>query len=121
MVRGGSWLNTEVNLASSATDSLPPYYTAGSGNVGFRVAGIPASDAGDFRITGLEKTATTFTIRFQGAAGRTDWKVTASTDLVTFGIDETASSTITEATPGSYEAVVDLVGKPANYFLRIER
>jgi len=51
----------------------------------------------------------------------TGWKVKGSNDLQTFSIDKTADSTITETSPGVYEALVELGSLGNRYFLRIER
>lgn len=72
-------------------------------------------------VTECFKTGTNFTIRFTGEAGVTDWKVKGSSDLFSFPDDKTAESVITETSMGSYEAVVDVSGEPANYYFRIER
>ena len=75
----------------------------------------------DIRVTAASLENGIFTIRFVSTAGAAGWKVKGSVDLVTFDIDETANSTITETAPGEYRIDVDVSGKPDKYFLRVER
>ena len=60
------------------------------------------------------------TIHFTAAAGLTNWKVMGSNDLQAF-TDKTADSTITETSPGIYQAMVQVGGVGNKYFMRIAR
>lgn len=60
-------------------------------------------------------------LRFEGMAGVSGWKITGSADLQDFSINETGNATITETSPGTYEAVIDVSEGPPRYFFRIKR
>ena len=64
---------------------------------------------------------TSFTLRFTGEPGVTDWQVMGSPDLPDFMDNRTADSTIHETSPGEYEAATELGILPDHYFMRIER
>ncbi|BCX46567.1 hypothetical protein HAHE_04750 [Haloferula helveola] len=85
---------------------------------GFALASLAAPPA---VITGVSRTANSFIINFLGDPGVTDWKIMASTDLLSFLIDETPDTVFNESPAGVYSATVDVTGDPASYFMRIER
>lgn len=94
----------------------------GAGNNGISAIQIVDAGAGGptIDITGFAVSGNTATITFTGEAGITTWQVKASTDLLSFPIDKTPDSAITENPAGTYSAEVDITGAPATYFLRIE-
>lgn len=75
----------------------------------------------DIRITETSLKDGIFTIRFVSTAGAAGWRIKGSIDLVTFNIDETPNTAVTETASGEYRAEVDVTGAPDKYFLRIER
>lgn len=92
----------------------------GAGNNGLSAIQIIDAGGSAIVITSFTLVDNTATIGFTGEAGVTTWQVKASTDLLSFPIDETPNSTITEGPAGVYSAVVDVTGAPNPYFLRIE-
>jgi hypothetical protein len=76
-----------------------------------------------FNITHASREGTTYTIDFTFAGDETftDWKVMGSSDLLTFPDDLTGDSVITQPTPGTFRAVVELGASRRHYFLRINR
>lgn len=78
---------------------------------------VPEIRLGKVMLSGDE-----FVIEFFSDSGLTGWKIKGSATLQSWPDDLTGVSVITEPTPGSYLAVVNVNGKPsAGYFLRIER
>jgi hypothetical protein len=73
------------------------------------------------RIVGTELQGSLFSLKFSGEAGVSDWLLKGSNDLNGFPDDLTAGTTLTEPSPGNYEAAVDLSGFPDTYFIRIIR
>ncbi len=73
------------------------------------------------RVTGVSRTGTDLTIAFEASPSMAGWKVFGSTNLQSFPDDLTTQSVITEPSAGTYQAVVDVSGLPASYFVRIER
>ena len=69
-------------------------------------------------ITGYLKDGSTHTIDFTGKAGRTDWKVLGSADLISFPTDHTTLSVIESSQSGRYRAVVNLpqLGNSPHFF-----
>ena len=51
----------------------------------------------------------------------TDWRVMGTDDLREINEDRTSDSTISEISPGVYEAVVELGVLEDRYFMRIEK
>ena len=74
-----------------------------------------------FEIKYYSKDKFNHTINFTGESGLSGWKVKGGTDM-TFLIDHTPSSTITEPFLGHYQAIVPITDPNLNkYFLRIEK
>jgi hypothetical protein len=111
---------THPNQADSDDDSF---------NDGDEIAaGTDPNDPLDFptvvagiQVTGVSRSGNTFIIRFASTAGLTGWRIKGSTDLLSFPVDETVTTVVTEIDPGQYEAAVDVTGDPPTYFLRVER
>jgi len=97
--------------------SFPPQTVNVELNANFKAVPAPAPTI----ITSASLEGTTFTLLFTGEAGLTDWKVKGSSDPHGFADDWTANSTISETSPGNYQAVVELGSLSNTYFLRIER
>jgi len=109
-VTGGRGINT-TGL------SFPPPAVNIELNANFRavVAPIPTI------ITNASLEGTTFTLVFTGEAGLIDWKVKGASQPHGFADDWTGNSTISETSPGIYQAIVELGSLNNEYFLRIER
>jgi hypothetical protein len=97
--------------------NFPWFAVAPQLNANFKAVPAPAP----IIITDASLAGTRFTLRFRSAAGLTNWTVMGSSNLQGFTDDRTANSTITEPSPGIYQAVVELGGVGNKYFLRIAR
>lgn len=78
----------------------------------------------DLTVTAVSRSGNVLTVTFTGPpdVAPATWLVKGSATLTTFPDDKTADATITEtpAGSGSYQALIDVTGEPASYFLRIE-
>lgn len=76
-------------------------------------------------ITAVSRAGNTLTVAFAGQPNIAPaaWTVKGSSNLASFPDDKTADAVISETPAGSgnYQAVVDVTGEPATYFIRIER
>lgn len=112
----GEWSNATGVNGNQANNSAP---SAGAAYVftGVGVAAVP-----QIRLGNVTRSGSSLTIEFFSDPGLTGWVIKGSATLQTWPDTLTGVSVITEPTPGSYRAAVNLDGTPsAAYFLRIER
>lgn len=76
-------------------------------------------------VTAVSRAGNSITVSFSGQPNiaPATWTVKGSSTLASFPDNKTADAVITETPLGSgnYQAVVDVTGEPATYFIRIER
>ena len=114
----GSFGNID-NLAGAFLEASI-YFDAGNATIQYvytPVGGTPPPPT----ITNYSKSDSTHTLIFTGETGKSDWAVKGGTDTMTFPTDHTATTIITETSPGIFQAVITLseLLEP-KYFLRIE-
>ena len=75
-------------------------------------------------VTAVSRAGNTLTVAFTGQpnVAPAAWMVKGSSTLASFPDDKTADTVVTETPAGSgnYQALVDVTGEPAKYFIRIE-
>jgi len=72
-------------------------------------------------ITATSIVGNSYTLHFTAPPGLSGWRIAGSSDLMSFPDDLTPSSSISETSPGSYTATVDISGRGQRYFIRLQR
>ena len=112
--------STTYHYRVVATNS---YGTATGGDATFTTSKVPVITT--LTVTAVSRAGNSLSVAFSGQPNLAPatFAVKGSSTLASFPDDKTTDAVITETPLGSgnYQAVVDVTGEPATYFIRIER